>query len=90
MEKLDNLSVAHLLKETCINLLLEALIEYIEQGNPDAVDIKTFIGMQFFVLNKSMSAASKNEIGLCCSRFYLLYLTGSYFLSLSVSFSICT
>ena len=43
MTKLDNLSATHLLKETCVNLLLEALIEYIEQ--PENVEIKSFIGM---------------------------------------------
>jgi len=43
MKKTEELSQQRLLTYTCFNYLLEALIEYIEQGS-NVVDIKNFIG----------------------------------------------
>ena len=44
MKKTEELSQHCLLTNTCFNYLLEALIEYIEQGS-NVVDIKNFIGV---------------------------------------------
>lgn len=44
MKKIDGLSQYGLLNNTCFNYLLEALIEYVEQGSNCTVEIKDFIG----------------------------------------------